>query len=338
MHPQVTAGGERGAVQDLGDVIGHVGLGLVVMLSLLYLGHIDRTLRTAAAAEAAAEAQHAACLDPRVSLQALVSEPAGWLNAMLVSGWESALRAYVTELARETIDASLVELELPKTFRSVRLQDLSLGSRPPFVRSVACIASAGPSPQPRDGCTAQADVDWEAPTACATLAFQLANVASQPRLRLRRARLRGTVRLHWEWIPTYPYIGRLKCSFVRPPEVSDIAVEPLGNVDVTSLPGIGTLVRDGIRESIHTQLCLPQWVETDVRTTAAAAAAAAKKAAIREYQKECAVAERAAGVPSGLPTGLPAQATASPSEADGTGDAAAPEGDKGKAAAASYPE
>jgi len=286
-----------------------------------------------------------------------------------VSGWESALRAYVTELARETIDASLVELELPKTFRSVRsraarpslrrtpipatrlhspalasclaqvrLQDLSLGSRPPFVRSVACIASAGPSPQPRDGCTAQADVDWEAPTACATLAFQLANVASQPRLRLRRARLRGTVRLHWEWIPTYPYIGRLKCSFVRPPEVSDIAVEPLGNVDVTSLPGIGTLVRDGIRESIHTQLCLPQWVETDVRTTAAAAAAAAKKAAIREYQKECAVAERAAGVPSGLPTGLPAQATASPSEADGTGDAAAPEGDKGKAAAASYPE
>ena len=47
----------------------------------------------------------------------------------------------------------------------------------------------------------------EAPDASATLVFRLANVQSQPRLRVRRARLRATIRLHFEWIEEAPYIG-----------------------------------------------------------------------------------------------------------------------------------
>ena len=49
------------------------------------------------------------------------------------------------------------------------------------------------------------------------------------RLRLRRARIRGLLRLHWEWIGTEPHVGVVRFAFVRPPEVADVALEPLGS-------------------------------------------------------------------------------------------------------------
>ena len=74
----------------------------------------------------------------------------------------------------------------------------------------------------REGCVLQLEIEWEAPLASATFSFQLVNVASQPRVRLRRLRLRGTVRLQWEWRASHPHIGRLRCAFVRPPEVAQL--------------------------------------------------------------------------------------------------------------------
>jgi hypothetical protein len=202
-------------------------------------------------------------------------------------------------VAREALEGTLATLTLPKTFRSVKLIELNLGTRPPLLRSVACVACAGPPPAPRDGCALQAELEWEAPQASATLAFQLANVASQPRLRLRRARLRGTVRLHWEWVPDYPYIGRLRATFASPPEVTNLSIEPLGTVDVTALPGIGAWLRESLRVSIETQLCLPSWVQTDVRVSAAAVeklkSAQIIRAFLAEQRAEAAAAAAAAG-------------------------------------------
>ena len=128
---------------------------------------------------------------------------------------------YVQERASEAIDASLAELDatLPRGLKGIRLQELSLGPNPPVVRSVAAVRTPGPPPHARDGCALQAEVEWDAPLASATLLFRMTNVASQPRLRLRRARLRGTVRLHWEWIEAYPWVGRVRTTFVRRPEV-----------------------------------------------------------------------------------------------------------------------
>jgi len=276
-----------------------VGLVCVLVLALLHLGHVNEVARAAVARDAATSERLAACLDPRVSLQALVAEPVGWLNALLASGWGAALGRYTAEVAREALEGTLATLTLPKTFRSVKLIELNLGTRPPLLRSVACVACAGPPPAPRDGCALQAELEWEAPQASATLAFQLANVASQPRLRLRRARLRGTVRLHWEWVPDYPYIGRLRATFASPPEVTNLSIEPLGTVDVTALPGIGAWLRESLRVSIETQLCLPSWVQTDVRVSAAAVeklkSAQIIRAFLAEQRAEAAAAAAAAG-------------------------------------------
>ena len=279
-----------------------VGLACVLVLALLHLGHVHEVARAAVARDAAMSERLAACLDPRVSLQALVAEPVGWLNALLASGWGAALGRYASEVAREALEGTLATLTLPKTFRSVKLIELNLGRRPPLLRSVACVACAGPPPASRDGCTLQAELEWEAPQATATLAFQLANVASQPRLRLRRARLRGTVRLHWEWVPDYPYIGRLRATFVSPPEVTNLSIEPLGTVDVTALPGIGAWLRESLRVSIETQLCLPSWVQTDVRVSAAAVEKLKSAQIIRAFlaeQRAEAAAAAAAAVGSG---------------------------------------
>ena len=71
----------------------------------------------------------------------------------------------------------------------------------------------------------------------------------------------------------YPHIGRIRFSFARPPEVSDIAVEPIGSVDVTALPGVGAWVRGVLQESLGSNMCLPHWVEVDMRTKAAAGSA-----------------------------------------------------------------
>ena len=141
---------------------------------------------------------------------------------------------------REDIEATLQELALPRSLRAIELSDLNLGRRPPTVHSLAAVSAAGPTSGPTSGCLAQVDVEWEAPEASATLAFRLSNVASMPKLRLCRARLRGTLRLHWEWLRDEPYVGVVRFAFVRAPEVADVALEPLGTLDVTTLPGLGT--------------------------------------------------------------------------------------------------
>jgi len=81
---------------------------------------------------------------------------------------------------------------------------------------------------------------------------------------------------------------------VRPPEISDVAVEPIGSIDVTMLPGVGTWIRDALRESIAAKACLPRWVETDLRATAAAVDAITRDKVIREYQLSAAMKATAA--------------------------------------------
>ena len=100
----------------------------------------------------------------------------------------------------------------------------------------------------------------------------MANVASAPKLRLRRPSLRGTLRVQWELIPDEPYIGRVRFCFLKPPAV-DVAVEPLSVVDVTSLPGIGHWIRYVLRDNLIATACHPNWVETDMRLPTASAPA-----------------------------------------------------------------
>lgn len=178
-------------------------------------------------------------------------------------GWRAGI------VGAQAIAETLELLELPKSMRSIRLVQLQLGPRPPTLRSLAAAAAVGPTPHPGPGCMLQTEVEWIAPGTSATLAFQLANVASQPRLRVRRLRLRGTLRVHWEWIAEYPYVGRVRYAFVRPPEVSDVALEPIGTLDVTSLPGVGAWIRDALRSSLATSACLPNWLETNLADVAA---------------------------------------------------------------------
>ena len=47
--------------------------------------------------------------------------------------------------------------------------------------------------------------------------------------------------------------------------MADFAVEPLGSVDVTALPGVGQFVRDALRDTLTLYACMPNWVETDVK-------------------------------------------------------------------------
>ena len=196
---------------------------------------------------------------------------------------------YLITSIREGIDDTLHELVLPKSLKAVELSELHLGRRPPVVKSLAAVAAAGPTAEPSRGCLVQLEIEWEAPDASATLAFRLANVASTPKLLLRRPRLRGTLRLHWEWIRQEPYVGIVRVAFVRAPDVADVALEPLGTLDVTTLPGLGTWIREQLNSAILSSVCLPNWVESDVRLTlvksrerkaAAAAAAAGAVAAV----------------------------------------------------------
>eukprot|EP00966_Prymnesium_polylepis_P069601 1618455-Prymnesium_polylepis.1 len=155
-------------------------------------------------------------------------------------------------------------MELPKSLRGVSIDHCDLGAQPPFF--VSCGASAGTAPPPLlgPGCVLQVELVWESTAAELTLAFQMANVASNPKLRLRRPSLRGTLRLQWEWIREHPYVGRVRFCFVKPPTV-DVAVEPLSVVDVTSLPGIGHWIRYALRDNLIQTACYPNWVETDMR-------------------------------------------------------------------------
>ena len=113
--------------------------------------------------------------------------------------------------------AALAELEMPiKSLRAVELTEIQLGDRPPTVRSLACRPANGPTGVVSDGCLLQAELEWEAPDFRATLAFRLANVASAPKLRLKRARLRGTLRLHYgEYQRSPERLGALSAAFTN---------------------------------------------------------------------------------------------------------------------------
>ena len=278
-------------------------LGLLVLLSLLYLGKVEAEQRKALREEVAAEERQALFLNGPAGVGApLVAEPVGWLNALIASGWQEMIVPYLTESAVDEIEATLDDLILPKSIKAISLDDLQLGPRPPLIRSLA--AAPAPSlsrPTANGGCVAQLEIEWEAPDAYASLAFRLANVQSQPRLRLRRARLRGTVRVHFEWLRGYPYVGCVRFTFVKPPEISDFALEPLGNIDVTVLPGIGSWIRDALVASALKFATMPNWVETDMRAPSRVPKKRSSPAAVPEEpqpQMEAFVA------PSSVPAGF----------------------------------
>jgi hypothetical protein len=200
------------------------------------------------------------------------------------------IKPYLTEKIEQEIKAGLLTLDLPRNIRKIALVGLELGDIPPLLLAASAAGGDGPPPDPRAGGALQLSLDWSAPRASATLAFTLANgLASQPTLRLRRPVLRGTLRVHWEWIEPYPYIGRVRFCFVTPPR-TQVSLEPLGTIDVTQLPAVGPWVNSMLAGSLKEKLCYPSWVETDMRigvyaeATVAAAAAAAAVAAVAARQ------------------------------------------------------
>ena len=270
---------------------GVLGVTMLVVLALLYVGtlvaQVEAEQREVTRREVVASERHALYhLNPRLPF---VAEPTGWLNAILASGWAFTIQPYLLSCIRREMDATLKELPLPKSLKSIELADLYLGRRPPSIRSLAAVPADGPTREITSGCLLQAEVDWEAPDASATLTFKLSNVATMPSLRVRRVRLRGTLQLHWEWLtherwtPDDQLVGTLRFAFVRPPEVADFALEPMGSIDVTTLPGLGAWVKDSLNSAIIGQATIPNWVETDMRidvqTLAALAAIKAEAAA-----------------------------------------------------------
>ena len=240
-------------------------LGLLVLLSLLYLGKVEAEQRKALREEVAAEGSNPLPQRARRRRRATRGGAGRLVERACASGWQEMIVPYLTESAVDEIEATLDDLILPKSIKAISLDDLQLGPRPPLIRSLA--AAPAPSlsrPTANGGCVAQLEIEWEAPDAYASLAFRLANVQSQPRLRLRRARLRGTVRVHFEWLRGYPYVGCVRFTFVKPPEISDFALEPLGNIDVTVLPGIGSWIRALVASALKFAT-MPNWVETDMR-------------------------------------------------------------------------
>ena len=244
----------------------NLGLGVIILLALLYLGTLvaqaEAEQREAMRRDAAAMEREVMYLNPRLPL---VPESTRWLNTLIASGWEATIKPKMIESISEEMKATIEELALPKSLKAIELSELHLGSRPPFIRSLASAVAPGPTVGPTAGCVTQVELEWEAPDASATLTFMLSNVASRPKLRLRRVQLRGTLRLHWEWIEGDPFIGTLRFAFVRPPEVANVALEPLGSIDVTTLPGLGTWIRDALNSALLASACLPNWIETDMR-------------------------------------------------------------------------
>ena len=216
---------------------------------------------------------------PTLSRRQLIGrqESAAWLNALLASGWSTTLGPLLEKSLRDEICASLAELPLPRSLRSVRLADLSLGTGPPLLRAVACAPLPRGAPFPGAGCEAQLDLEWEDESASATFVFMPANVVSQPRLRCARPRLRGTLHVQWEWLPypsnSYPHVGRVRVCFVSPPEAR-ATIEPLGSLDVTQLPGLGHWLRFALRDSVNAVVTHPNWLETDMRRSSRDADAA----------------------------------------------------------------
>jgi hypothetical protein len=106
-------------------------------------------------------------------------------------------------------------------------------------------------------------------------AAALRSHCTQPRLRIRRARLRATLRMHWEWVQGEPFVGAVRVAFVKPPDVASFALEPLGTLDVTTLPGLGAWLRDAFNTKLLQSMCLPNWLATDMRLPSAASDASA---------------------------------------------------------------
>ena len=116
-----------------------------------------------------------------------------------------------------------------------------------------------PFSRQRDPCSpARRCCKIDAPDAHLELEFRFANIASRPRLRISRPRLRGTLRLHWEWISEYPYVGRVRWTFLRPPTV-DAGLEPLGGVDVTQLPAVGPFIFSTMRSVPSPSAAHDEW-------------------------------------------------------------------------------
>eukprot|EP00908_Phaeocystis_cordata_P013662 Transcript_24725.p1 GENE.Transcript_24725~~Transcript_24725.p1 ORF type:complete len:548 (-),score=116.38 Transcript_24725:478-2121(-) len=253
------------AAVALGPQLGRGGQALLLALLLLYFQSMAAQHNTMQRQRLEVETQRQLAMGRQLAGR---HESLAWLNSLLASGWDLTIAPLLQRAICDEIAATLQELPLPRSLRAVHLSHLELGAQPPLLLAAACAPLPRGAPFERAGCEAQLSLIWEVEAAFATLTFLPANVASQPRLRFARPRLRGTLHVQWEWLPfpanPYPYVGRVRLCFVGPPE-AHASIEPLGSLDVTQLPGLGHWLRFVLKDSINAVATHPNWLETDMR-------------------------------------------------------------------------
>ncbi|KAF7849847.1 hypothetical protein BT93_L0213 [Corymbia citriodora subsp. variegata] len=193
------------------------------------------------------------------------SETVRWLNYAVEKIWPVCLEQLSSQKFLLPIVPWFLDKYKPWTVKEASLQHLYLGSKPPLFTEVRVIHEATDD----DHLVLQLGVNFvSADDISGIFAVKLRKTfgfGMLAKLHMTGMQVEGKVLLGVKFIPTWPYLGRLRVCFTEPPYFQ-MTLKPLSSygLDVTGLPGVSGWIDKLLSDAFEQTLVQPNMLVVDV--------------------------------------------------------------------------
>lgn len=193
------------------------------------------------------------------------SETVRWLNYVIEKIWPVCLEQISSQRFLLPIVPWFLDKYKPWTVKEASIQHLYLGSKPPLFTEIRVIRQATDD----DHLVLQLGVNFvSADDISAIFAVKLRKTfgfGMLAKLHMTSMQVEGKVLVGVKFIPTWPYLGRLRVCFAEPPYFQ-MTLKPLSSygLDVTELPGVSGWIDKLLSDAFEQTLVEPNMLVVDV--------------------------------------------------------------------------
>lgn len=206
-------------------------------------------------------------------------ETMDWLNSFLAKFWVIYMPA-LSEMVITQANNVLKDVEPPAPIRKLSLDEFTLGSKAPSVRSIRAYTKLGKdvyrmdwdfgfTPNDTDGMTRQELRRKVDPKVALGISVGKGVVSASLPILVEDMSFKGRLRITLRICDAFPFIQVVSVMFLEPPDI-DYALKPVGGntfgIDVMSLvPGLSSFVKGLIDSNLRPMMYAPNHFDVDVR-------------------------------------------------------------------------
>lgn len=206
-------------------------------------------------------------------------ETMDWLNSFLAKFWVIYMPA-LSEMVITQANNVLKDVEPPAPIRKLSLDEFTLGSKAPSVRSIRAYTKLGKdvyrmdwdfgfTPNDTDGMTREELRRKVDPKVALGISVGKGVVSASLPILVEDMSFKGRLRITLRICDAFPFIQVVSVMFLEPPDI-DYALKPVGGntfgIDVMSLvPGLSSFVKGLIDSNLRPMMYAPNHFDVDVR-------------------------------------------------------------------------